>query len=60
VAQALFQHHACAGAGRAGAALAWLNFEQDLGLPNFRRTKMSYQPAALLPKFRARLRPASA
>ena len=58
VAQALFQQHASAGAGRAGAALAWLNFEQDLGVPNFRRTKMSYQPAALLPKFRARWRPA--
>lgn len=36
--------------------LQWLNFEQDLGLANFRRTKQSYQPAALLPKWRARWR----
>jgi len=34
----------------------WLNFEQDLGLANFRRTKLSYQPSALIPKFRVRLR----
>lgn len=34
----------------------WLNFEQDMGLPNFRRSKLSYQPSALLPKFRAQLR----
>ncbi len=34
----------------------WLNFEQDMGLANFRRTKLSYQPAALIDKFRARLR----
>jgi uncharacterized protein len=33
--------------------LCWLNFEQDLGIANFRRTKLSYQPAALLEKFRA-------
>ena len=34
----------------------WLNFEQDMGLANFRRTKLSYQPSALIPKFRVRLR----
>ena len=34
-------------------ALRWLNFEQDLGRPNFRQTKLSYQPSALLDKFRA-------
>jgi uncharacterized protein len=34
--------------------LAWLNFEQDLGLRNFRRTKLSYQPAELLDKYNAR------
>ncbi|CAN5910306.1 DUF2156 domain-containing protein [soil metagenome] len=34
----------------------WLNFEQDMGLPGFRRSKQSYQPAALLPKWRVRLR----
>ena len=33
-------------------AVIWLNFEQDLGLPNFRQTKMSYRPAALIPKWR--------
>jgi len=46
-------HHFCA-AGVPDAA--WLNFEQDMGLENFRRTKLSYQPAALLPKYRVRLR----
>jgi hypothetical protein len=34
----------------------WLNFEQDMGLANFRRTKLSYRPVALLSKFRVRLR----
>jgi hypothetical protein len=33
--------------------LRWLNFEQDLGLANFRQTKLSYQPMTLLDKFRA-------
>lgn len=37
-------------------ALNWLNFEQDLGLANFRQTKLSYQPARLLAKHRVRLR----
>ncbi len=37
----------------------WLNFEQDLGLANFRSTKQSYQPLALLPKYRVRLRAAA-
>lgn len=41
---------------RARPALQWLNFEQDLGLPNFRQTKLSYSPSALLDKFRARPR----
>ena len=36
--------------------IQWLNFEQDLGLANFRKTKQSYQPHALLPKYRVRLR----
>ena len=35
--------------------VAWLNFEQDMGLPGFRRSKRSYQPAALLPKWRVAL-----
>lgn len=34
----------------------WLNFEQDMGLPGFRRSKRSYQPTALLPKWRIALR----
>ena len=41
---------------RARPGLLWLNFQQDLGLANFRQTKLSYQPVALLEKFRARLR----
>ena len=36
--------------------LQWLNFEQDMGLANFRRSKLSYQPSALLPKYRVSLR----
>lgn len=49
VAQHMFQHFA----GHAPRPAHWLNFEQDLGLANFRRTKQSYQPAFLLPKWRA-------
>lgn len=45
-------HHYCV----SRSALAWLNFEQDLGLANFRQTKRSYQPASMLRKFRVRLR----
>jgi len=30
----------------------WLNFECDLGKPNFRRAKLSYAPAQLLSKYR--------
>lgn len=41
-------HHYC----RSHPELAWVNFEQDLGLANFRQTKRSYQPCALLDKFR--------
>lgn len=46
-------HHFCSHFER---PVEWLNFEQDLGLANFRRTKLSYQPSALLGKFRVRLR----
>jgi hypothetical protein len=46
-------HHFCTHFER---PVAWLNFEQDMGLANFRRTKLSYQPAALLGKFRVRPR----
>lgn len=35
----------------------WLNFEQDMGLTGFRRSKASYRPDALLRKWRVRLRP---
>ncbi|CAN5551720.1 DUF2156 domain-containing protein [soil metagenome] len=34
----------------------WLNFEQDMGLPGFRRSKRSYRPSALLGKWRVGLR----
>ncbi|MDP9900910.1 phosphatidylglycerol lysyltransferase domain-containing protein [Variovorax ginsengisoli] len=33
----------------------WLNFEQDMGLAGFRRSKRSYRPSALLPKWRVTL-----
>jgi hypothetical protein len=34
----------------------WLNFEQDMGLPGFRRSKRSYGPAGLISKLRVALR----
>lgn len=46
-------HHFCA---RFERPVEWLNFEQDMGLANFRRSKLSYQPVSLLSKFRVRLR----
>ena len=46
--QFMFHHFAC----RADRQVDWLNFEQDLGLPNFRHTKLSYRPSAMLPKWR--------
>ncbi|MGO4577423.1 phosphatidylglycerol lysyltransferase domain-containing protein [Cupriavidus sp. 2TAF22] len=46
-------HHFCAAFAR---PVAWLNFEQDMGLDNFRQTKLSYAPGALLPKCRVTLR----
>lgn len=52
IAQYMFHHFACSGVSGDGPAVEWLNFEQDLGLPNFRRTKLSYEPAFLLPKWR--------
>lgn len=48
LAQYMFQHLCLHGP----ADLAWLNFEQDLGLANFRQTKQSYLPCALLDKWR--------
>jgi uncharacterized protein len=50
LAQYMF-HHLCT---HGPVDLAWLNFEQDLGLPNFRQTKQSYRPVALLNKWRVR------
>ena len=35
--------------------VSWFNLEQDLGIENFRRTKLSYRPSALLPKYRLRV-----
>jgi hypothetical protein len=49
--QHMFQHYA-----REHADVQWLNFEQDMGLANFRQTKLSYQPAQLLAKHRVTLR----
>ena len=49
--QHMFQHYC-----RAMPDIRWLNFEQDLGLANFRQTKMSYRPVALLAKHRVTLR----
>lgn len=49
--QFMFQHFCASVHG-----VHWLNFEQDMGAPNFRRSKLSYQPIALIPKFRAKLR----
>jgi len=52
IAQYMF-HHFCTSFAR---PVEWLNFEQDMGLENFRRTKASYRPAALLQKYRVSLR----
>jgi hypothetical protein len=49
--QHMFQHYC-----RATPDVRWLNFEQDLGLANFRRTKLSYRPSALLAKVRVTLK----
>ena len=48
----MFHHFASCHPG----PVQWLNFEQDLGLDNFRRTKRALQPSALLRKFRVTLR----
>jgi uncharacterized protein len=48
----MFQHF-CRHFGR---PVQWLNFEQDMGLAGFRRSKRSYRPSALLPKWRVTLR----
>ncbi|MFZ3208366.1 MAG: phosphatidylglycerol lysyltransferase domain-containing protein [Geobacteraceae bacterium] len=38
--------------GQIADRFTWINFEQDLGLSNFRRNKISYAPHSLLPKYR--------
>lgn len=48
----MFQHF-CRSFAR---PVAWLNFEQDMGMAGFRRSKRSYGPAALIPKLRVSLR----
>jgi hypothetical protein len=51
----IYQHmfqHLC----HARQEIQWLNFEQDMGIANLRHTKLSYQPAWLLPKYRVYLR----
>jgi hypothetical protein len=52
IAQYMFHHFATA----TTQPVQWLNFEQDMGLANFRKTKLSYQPTALLDKYRVRPR----
>jgi hypothetical protein len=52
-------HHFCEAPRPGGARVEWINFEQDLGLENFRRTKLSYAPHALLSKYRVALRAGS-
>lgn len=42
-------HHYCADLR---PHLGWLNFEQDMGLANFRQSKLSYDPQVILPKYR--------
>ena len=49
--QFMFQEFCCA-----LPDLRWVNFEQDLGLPNFRQTKLSYRPHSLVAKYRVRPR----
>ena len=51
ISQFMFHHFA----SRTGGDVQWINFEQDLDLPNFRMTKLSYQPSALLRKWRISL-----
>lgn len=48
----MFQHFCRAFEPQFDRPLHWLNFEQDMGIAGFRRSKMSYRPAALLSKLR--------
>jgi hypothetical protein len=51
----MFQHFCRQFESTFGRPVVWLNFEQDMGIPGLRRSKQSYRPAALLPKFRLSL-----
>jgi uncharacterized protein len=51
----MFQHFCRQFEARFGRPVRWLNFEQDMGIAGFRRSKRSYAPAAMVQKFRARL-----
>ena len=51
----MFQHFCQQFEARFGRPVRWLNFEQDMGIAGFRRSKRSYAPAAMVQKFRARL-----
>jgi len=48
----MYQHVA----QQADRLVQWLNFEQDLGRSNFRRSKLSFNPVRLIPKYRVRVR----
>lgn len=50
----IYQHMFHAFASELGPRVRWLNFEQDMGQAGFRQSKLSYQPVALLPKYRLR------
>lgn len=51
----MFQHFCQQFEAGFGRPVRWLNFEQDMGIAGFRRSKRSYAPAAMVQKFRARL-----
>ena len=48
----MFRHFSREFEAHFGRPVAWFNFEQDMGIAGFRRSKMSYRPAALLAKLR--------
>jgi len=48
----MFQHFCRAFEAHFQQPVRWLNFEQDMGIAGFRRSKMSYRPASLLSKLR--------
>jgi len=52
----MFQHFCTHFEACFGRGVRWLNFEQDMGIAGFRRSKRSYAPAAMVEKLRVRLR----